>query len=400
MATTLIRNTNLATMTDDSLGHLPNHALITQNQRIAWIGSDSEIPPETNPTEEFNAQDAWLLPGFIDCHTHIVYAGCRAHEYEARLEGKSYQDICAQGGGILSTVNDTRAASENALAKEATKRAQDFIAQGVTTLDIKSGYGLSLESELKILRVAKNLGDTLPLRITKGLLAAHTLPPEFTTKDDYIDHIIAVILPEVVKENLADYVDCFTESVGFTPDQTRRLFQAARAHNLPIRLHADQLSNLEGTGLAADFNALSADHVEYTSVSSVKKMAQSGTVAVLLPTAFYYLRETQLPPIQTFRDLGVPMAVSTDCNPGTSPSTNLLLALNMASTLFGLTPTESLLGATISAARALGLQNETGTLEVGKSADLALWAIDHPNQLVARLQSPPLIQSWSCGNRV
>ncbi|ARU41140.1 imidazolonepropionase [Armatimonadetes bacterium Uphvl-Ar1] len=399
MTSILIRNANLATMTNDRIGHLPNHALITQNQRIAWIGPDSEVPTKTNPTEEINAQGAWLLPGFIDCHTHLIYAGCRAHEFEARLEGKSYQAICAEGGGILSTVNATRSATEAQLTEEATKRAQDFIAQGVTTLDIKSGYGLTLESELKMLRVAQKLGETLLLRITKGLLAAHTLPPEFTSKDDYIDHIIAVILPEVVKENLAEYVDCFTESVGFTPEQTRRLFQAARDNNLPIRLHADQLSNLEGAGIAAEFHALSADHVEYTSESSVKKMAQSGTVAVLLPTAFYYLRETQLPPIQTFRDHGVPMAVSTDCNPGTSPSTNFLLALNMASTLFGLTPTESLLGGTINAARALGLQNEIGTLEVGKSADLALWAIDHPSQLVARLQSPPLLQSWSSGNR-
>ncbi len=397
MTTTLIRNANLATMTNDSISHLPNHALIIQNQRIAWIGPDSEIPAETNPTEEINAQGAWLLPGFIDCHTHLVYAGCRAHEYEARLEGKSYQTICAEGGGILSTVHATRAASENALTEGASKRAQDFIAQGVTTLDIKSGYGLTLESELKILRVAKKLGETLPLRVIKGLLAAHTLPPEFTSKDDYIDHIIAVTLPQINKENLADYIDCFTETVGFTPDQTRRLFRAAKALNIAIRLHADQLSNLEGAGLAAEFGALSADHVEYTSEASVKHMAESGTVAVLLPTAFYYLRETQLPPIQSFRDHGVPMAISTDCNPGTSPSTNLLLALNMASTLFGLTPTESLLGATINAARALGLQNEIGTLEVGKSADLALWAVDHTNQLVARLQSPPLIQSWFKG---
>lgn len=396
--TLLIRRANLATMTGVGIGHTPNAALAVTEGKISWIGPDNQIPPTTNPTEEVDAQGAWLLPGFIDCHTHLVYAGCRAHEYEARLEGTTYQEICAQGGGILSTVHATREATSDQLEHDAINRARDFISQGVTTLDIKSGYGLTLESELKILRVAKSIESKLKIRITKGLLAAHTLPPEFTTKDGYIDHIINTILPGVIEENLIDYIDCFTESVGFTPDQTKKLFQVAKNQNIPIRIHADQLSNLEGAGLAAEFGALSADHVEYTSEDSVIKMAQNGTTAVLLPTAFYFLRETQLPPIQTLRNHKVNMAVSTDCNPGTSPSTNLLLALNMASTLFGLTPTESLLGATINAARALGLQDQIGTLEVGKQADFALWAIDHPNQLVARIQSPRLLQSWSSGS--
>jgi imidazolonepropionase len=387
-------------MTGDGLGHIPDAALIATDGKISWIGANKQIPPTTKPTQEIDAQGAWLLPGFIDCHTHLVYAGCRAHEFEARLEGKTYQEICNQGGGILSTVHATREATPEQLEKDTIKRAHDFLSQGVTTLDIKSGYGLTLESELKILRVAKSLENKLNARIIKGLLAAHTLPPEFTSKDEYIDHIISVILPDAVKENLVDYIDCFTESVGFTPDQTRRLFQAAKDQNIPIRIHADQLSNLEGAGIAAEFNALSADHVEYTSEESVIKMAQHGTTAVLLPTAFYYLRETQLPPIQAFRKNKVNMAVSTDCNPGTSPSTNLLLALNMASTLFRLTPTESLRGATINAARALGLQDQIGTLEAGKSADLALWAIDHPNQLVARIESPNLLQSWSNGTPI
>jgi imidazolonepropionase len=387
-------------MTGDGLGHIPDAALIATDGKISWIGANKQIPPTTNPTQEIDAQGAWLLPGFIDCHTHLVYAGCRAHEFEARLEGKTYQEICNQGGGILSTVHATREATPEQLEKDTIKRAHDFLSQGVTTLDIKSGYGLTLESELKILRVAKSLENKLNVRIIKGLLAAHTLPPEFTSKDEYIDHIISLILPDAVKENLVDYIDCFTESVGFTPDQTRRLFQAAKDQNIPIRIHADQLSNLEGAGIAAEFNALSADHVEYTSEESVIKMAQHGTTAVLLPTAFYYLRETQLPPIQAFRKNKVNMAVSTDCNPGTSPSTNLLLALNMASTLFRLTPTESLRGATINAARALGLQDQIGTLEAGKQADLALWAIDHPNQLVARIESPNLLQSWSNGTPI
>ena len=396
----LIRRANLATMTGDGIGELPNHALAVTDDKISWIGLESQIPPKTQPIQEFDAQNAWLLPGFVECHTHLVYAGCRAHEFEARLEGTSYETICNQGGGILSTVRATREATPEQLQHEASHRAKDFIAQGVTTLDIKSGYGLTLESELKMLRVAQKLGDTLSIRVKTGFLAAHTLPPEFTSKDDYIDHIIQTILPQAVAENLIDYIDCFTETVGFTPSQTRKLFQAAKAHNIPIRLHADQLSNLEGAGLAAEFDALSSDHVEYTSETSVQKMATHGTTAVLLPTAFYFLRETQLPPIDLFRKHNVPMAVSTDCNPGTSPSTNLLLALNMASTLFRLTPTESLRGATINAARALGLQKQVGTLEVGKSADLALWAVDHPNQLVARIQSPPLINSWLKGTPI
>lgn len=393
----LIRNVNLATMTGDGLGVIEGAALAVADGRIAWYGTETA---GLRADAEFDGQGAWLLPGFVECHTHLVYAGCRAHEYAARLEGRSYQEICNAGGGILSTVRATRAQGESELLESARQRAQDFLAQGVTTLDIKSGYGLDLASELKMLRVARQVGDTVGVRVRTGLLAAHTLPPEFDDKDAYIDFVIGEILPEVAHQRLADYVDCFTESVGFTPGQTRRLFKAARALGLPVRLHADQLSNLGGAGLAAEFGALSADHVEYTSEESVQAMAKSGTVAVLLPTAYYFLRETQAPPIGLFRDERVPMAVSTDCNPGTSPSTNLLLAMNMASTLFGLTTTESLRGATVNAARALGLLDEIGTLEVGKAADLALWRVDHPAQLVARIQSPPLVQSWIAGRAV
>jgi imidazolonepropionase len=393
----LIRNANIATMSQGQLNERTDHALIADKGRITWIGSTKQIPPQARPAQELDAQGAWLLPGFIECHTHLIYAGCRTNEFADRLTGRSYQEICQSGGGILSTVQATRAASPDQLLAATTPRLNDLIRQGVTTIDLKSGYGLNLESELKILNLARKIPDQFPIKVITGLLAAHTTPPEFSSADDYIDHIIETILPAAIEQNLADYVDCFTESIGFSPDQTRRLFQAAKNHNLKIRIHADQLSNLEGAGLAAEFKALSADHVEYTSELSAQKMADAGTVAVLLPTAFYYLKETQMPPIDAFRRHGVPLAVSTDSNPGTSPSTNLLLALNMASTLFGLTIQEALLGATANAAKALGIADQVGSLELGKQADLALWAIDHPNQLVGRIQSPPLIARWLSG---
>jgi len=400
LADLLIRNCHIATMTNGRLGEITDAALAITNGNISWLGKESELP-QIQATQEFNAEGAWLLPGLIECHTHLIYAGCRAHEYEARLNGISYQEICSEGGGILSTVRATREATEQELFDAAFKRQMDFVNQGVTTIDIKSGYGLELESELKMLRVARKLGSDYTMETRVGFLAAHTCPPEFAGRaDDYIDLIIHEMLPVVADQKLADYVDAFTESVGFTPEQTRRLFAAAIAHDLPVRLHADQLSNLEGAGLAAEFGALSADHVEYTSEESVLNMARVGTVATLLPTAFYFMHETQIPPIESFRRNGVAMAVSTDCNPGTSPSTNLLLAMNMACTLFRLTPVEALLGVTINAARALGIEHRTGSLEVGKQADLSLWNIDHPRDLVARIEAPGLRQSWKNGRAV
>lgn len=382
------------------MGEITDAALVVADGKISWIGKESDLP-QVQATEEYDAQGAWLLPGLIECHTHLVYAGCRAYEYEARLCGTSYQQICSEGGGILSTVRATREATEQELFESALQRQMDFVSQGVTTIDIKSGYGLTLESELKMLRVARKLGSDYTMDTKVGFLAAHTCPPEFAGHpDDYIDYIIHEMLPVVAEQKLADYVDAFTETVGFTPEQTRRLFAAAITHELPVRLHSDQLSNLEGGGLAAEFGALSADHVEYTSEESVINMARVGTVATLLPTAFYFMRETQIPPIDSFRKQGVPMAVSTDCNPGTSPSTNLLLAMNMASALFKLTPEESLLGVTINAARAIGIQDQVGSLEVGKQADLSLWNIDHPRDLVAKITAPRLRQSWKNGRRV
>lgn len=380
---TLFRNVHLATMTD-GLGEIRDGALGVRDGIICWVGRESDLPTELDVTEEIDGQGGWLLPGFIDCHTHLVWAGNRANEFEARLEGTTYQEICAAGGGILSTVRATRKASEEELLDLAVNRARAFQAEGVTTLDIKSGYGLDLETELKMLCVARRVGEVTGMRVRTGFLGAHTCSPEFAgSPDDYITYLIEEVMPRL--GGLADYVDAFCEGVGFSPEQTRRVFSTAKEMGLPVRLHADQLSDLGGAGLAADAGALSADHVEYTSPESVQKMAASGTVAVLLPVAYFYLRETQMPPIEEFRRQGVPMAVSTDCNPGTAPCTSLLLALNMACTLFRLTPTEALRGATAIAAQVLGVADIVGQLTEGLAADVSLWAVDHPRDLCAQI---------------
>ena len=384
----VVTNAKFATMSGTGIGELDEHAIVADGGKITWIGPESEIP--LGEYRELDAKGAWVLPSFIDCHTHLVYAGSRANEFEARLEGKSYQEIALEGGGILSTVRETRAASEDELFELALPRLEKFKREGVATLDIKSGYGLDFESEAKMLRVAKRLGETSGVRIRRGYLAAHTCPPEFKTNPDaYIDQIINEDLPRIISEGLADYVDAFCESVGFTPEQTRRLFLAAKHSGLPIRLHADQLSDLGGAGLVAEMGGLSADHVEYTSPSSVDRMREHGTVAVLLPTAFYFLQETQKPPIAEFRRQGIPMAVSTDHNPGTSPFLSLSLAMNMACVQFGLTPSEALRGVTINAARAMGLQQEIGSLEVGKAAEFTLWNVDHPRDIIYQLGFEP-----------
>ncbi len=385
----LFRNVHLATMTD-GLGEIRKGALGVREGIICWVGKEAELPTGLDVKEEIDGQGGWLLPGFIDCHTHLVWAGNRANEFEARLEGATYQEISSAGGGILSTVRATREASEGELLDLAVKRAQAFQAEGVTTLDIKSGYGLDLTTELKMLRVARRVGEVTGMRVRTGFLGAHTCPPEFAGHpDDYITYLIEEVMPRL--DGLADYVDAFCEGVGFSPEQARRLFSAAREMGLPVRLHADQLSDLGGAGLAAEAGALSADHVEYTSPESVQKMAASGTVAVLLPVAYYYLRETQMPPIEEFRRQGVPMAVSTDCNPGTAPCTSLLLALNMACTLFRLTPTEALRGATTVAAQVLGISDIVGRLEEGLIAEVSLWAVDHPRNLCAQIGLNKLI---------
>jgi imidazolonepropionase len=324
---------------------------------------------------------AWITPGLIDCHTHLVFAGNRAAEFELRLNGASYEDVARAGGGIVSTVTKTRAASEDELLAQSLPRARALLADGVTTLEIKSGYGLDLDSETKMLRVARRVGTELGISVRTTFLGAHAVPPEFAGRQsDYVDEVCVRMLPAIAQAGLADAVDAFCENIAFTPSETRRVFETARALGLPIKLHADQLSDLDGAALAAEFNALSVDHLEYTSEAGVRAMAGAGCVAVMLPAAFYTLRESKLPPIDQFRAHGVPMAVASDLNPGTSPILSLRHAMNMACTLFRMTPEEALRGATVHAARALGLADR-GTLEPGQCADFVVWDIGHPADL-------------------
>lgn len=343
--------------------------------RIQAVGPMADAP--RTAVQVTDAHGRLLTPGLIDCHTHLVYAGSRAREFEMRLSGASYEDIARAGGGIVSTVAATRAASAGALLRLTAARARTLLAHGVTTVEIKSGYGLDLESELKCLRVARRVGAEAGIGVRTTLLAAHAVPPEFKGRaDEYVDLIVNTIIPAAASEQLADAVDAFCDTIGFTPAQTRRVFEAARAHGLPVKLHAEQLSNQHGAALAAEFNALSADHLEHLDDAGIAAMAGAGTVAVLLPGAFYFLRETKLPPIEKLRAAGVPMAVATDHNPGTSPTLDAPLMMNMACTLFRLTPMEALAGLTRNAAQALGMQATHGTIDVGKVADLALWDAD------------------------
>jgi imidazolonepropionase len=369
---------------DASYGLMESAAIAVKNGRIVWLGQMSELPgePAHLALQIFSFAGKCITPGFIDCHTHLVYAGDRSHEFEMRLQGASYEMIAREGGGIRSTVAATRAACEDELFEQSVKRARTMLKNGVTTIEIKSGYGLDLETELKILRVAKRLGDILPLTVVKTFLGAHAVPQEFDNRaDDYIHYVCESMLPKVIEEKLADCVDVFCETIGFDFAQTERVFVAAKKYNLALKCHAEQLSDLGGSILAARFAALSVDHLEFLSEEGVRAIKKAGTVAVLLPGAFYFLRETQRPPISLLRQYGVPMAIATDCNPGTSPIVSLLLILNMACTLFRMTPEEALLGVTRHAAKALGLENELGTLAVGKRADFVVWDVSHPAQL-------------------
>jgi imidazolonepropionase len=373
----------LATLDGDiGIGHMANGALAVRDGKIAWLGTRAALDGlDWSAAEVTDASGNWLIPGLIDCHTHLVYAGDRSHEFAARQNGSTYEEIARAGGGILSTVRATRVASEAALLDQSLVRARALVSEGVTTLEIKSGYGLDLESETKILRVARKLGEHLNIDVVTTFLGAHTLAPEFAGRiDDYVRHVCEEMLPPIARERLADAVDVFCERIAFSPAHTRQIFAAAQALGLSLRLHADQLSDTEGAGLAAEFNALSADHLEHTCAASLEKMARSGTVAGLLPGAFYYLRDKRLPPIEALRSLNIPMAVATDCNPGTSPLASLLFAMNMACVLFKLTPDEVLRGVTVNAARALGL-HDRGVLRPGMRADLTAWRIRHPEQL-------------------
>jgi len=378
MTDLLLSNVHLATM-DNGYGVLHDAALAIKDGRIAWIGARCDAPPAAR---EHDCGGAWLTPGLIDCHTHIVHGGNRSDEWEARLNGATYEDIARQGGGIMATVRATRALDIDALVAASLPRVKALLAEGVTTLEIKSGYGLALDAEERMLRAARRIGELLPVRVVTTFLGAHALPPEFAGRpDDYISDVCDVMLPALAEQGLVDAVDAFCERIGFTNAQTARVFDKAGVLGLPVKLHAEQLSDQGGAELVARHGGLSADHLEHLSEQGIAAMARAGTVAVLLPGAYYYLRETTMPPIAALRAAGVPMAVATDCNPGTSPLTSLLLALNMACTLWRLTPQEALLGVTAHAARALGLQDEIGTLTVGKRADLALWNIARPADL-------------------
>lgn len=374
-------NCHAATMAGGRYSIIEDAALVTEGEHIAWIGPRTELPAG-DYAERHDLEGAWLTPGLIDCHTHLVFGGDRSGEFEQRLEGVSYADIAAAGGGIASTVRATREASEGELLSGALQRARQLLREGVTTLEVKSGYGLDLASERKMLRVIRRLGDMLPLSVRATCLAAHAVPPEYAGRADaYIELVCREILPELAAEGLVDAVDAFCEHLGFTPAQVERVFAAAQALGLPVKLHAEQLSSLHGSSLAARYQALSADHLEYMTEEDVIAMAAAGSVAVLLPGAFYLLRETRLPPIELLRRHGVAMAVASDLNPGTSPALSLRLMLNMACTSFRLTPEEALAGVTLNAAKALGLAASRGSLEVGKVADFVAWQIRRPAEL-------------------
>ena len=381
---TLWRHAHVATMAGDApYGAIADGALLTTGERLHWVGPDSALPAEARAriTAEHDLDGRLVTPGLIDCHTHLVYAGHRAREFELRLQGASYEQIARAGGGIRATVAATRAADEAGLLALAEPRARSLLAEGVTTLEIKSGYGLAADTEARCLRVARTLGRQLGITVRTTALGAHALPPEFDGRpDDYIDAVIGW-LPALQAEGLADAVDVFCDTIGFTPAQTRRVFDAAQALGLPVKLHAEQLSDQGGAALAAGYGALSCDHLEHLSAEGIAAMARAGTVAVLLPGAYYFLRDTHLPPVAALRAAGVPIAVASDHNPGSAPGLSLLLMLNMACTLFRLTPEEALAGVTTHAARALGLAASHGRLAPGCRADFVAWDVDHPAEL-------------------
>lgn len=386
-------NARLATMAADAntpYGAIEDGVVIARDGRIVFAGPRSEALA-FGSAEVIDCEERWITPGLIDCHTHLVYGGDRAHEFELRLKGASYEEIARAGGGIVSSVKATRAASEDELFASADKRLSALLAEGVTTVEIKSGYGLDTDSEVKVLAVARRLGRERPVGVQTTFLGAHAVPAEFKGRSgDYIDLVCGPMLDAIAGQKLADAVDVFCEGIAFSPEETARVFTAAKAKGLAVKIHAEQLSNLGGAALAAGFGALSADHLEHLDEAGVIAMAKAGTVAVVLPGAFYFLRETVKPPIELLRQHGVPIALATDANPGTSPLTSPLLTMNMGCTLFRLTPEEALAGMTRNAALALGLQDEIGTLEAGKACDLAIWEIERPAELAYRIGFNPL----------
>ena len=384
----------LVTLAPDrpGLGLVEDGAVLVRDGRIAYAGPRADLPLAVSAdAETIDCDGRWITPGLVDCHTHLVHAGNRAREFEMRLAGATYEEVARAGGGIVSSVAALRAADEETLLSDTLPRLDALLAEGVTTIEVKSGYGLDLASERKALAVARRLGEVRDVTVRTTFLGAHALPPEHRDdRDRYVTEVADVMLPALAADGLVDAVDGFCEGIAFTPAEIARVFDRARALGLPVKLHADQLSNLGGAALAARYGALSADHLEHTDEAGAVAMAASGTVAVILPGAFYFIRETQRPPVDLFRRHGVPMAVATDCNPGTSPLTSILLAMNMAATLFRLTVDECIAGVTREAARALGLAADRGTLEAGKRADLAIWSIGNPAELVYRMGFNPL----------
>lgn len=381
-------------------GLIDDGAIAFAGGRIAWVGPRASLPAEAEAREAHDAQGRCITPGLIDSHTHLVYGGNRANEFEMRLGGATYEEIAAAGGGIASTVRATRAAGEESLLHSARARLERLCSEGVTTVEIKSGYGLDCETELRMLRVGRRFGATWPVSVRTSYLGAHAIPPEFAGRSDaYIDFVCDEVLPLVAREGLADAVDAFCERIAFSPGQVAKVFDAAARLGLPVKLHADQLSDSGGAALAARYHALSADHLEHASEAGIAAMAAAGTVAVLLPGAFYFLRETVPPPIGALQAAGVPIAIASDCNPGTSPLVSLLLAVNMACTLWRLSPDEALSGVTRNAARALGL-SDRGVLAAGKRADLVVWDVEHPRDLAYAIGANPAASVYVAGNLV
>lgn len=387
----LLTNCHIATMAGPApYGALSDAALWIKEGRVQWLGDAGEVPEAALSGPMTDLGGRWVTPGLIDCHTHLIFGGNRAQEFELRLTGASYEEIARAGGGILSTLTATRQASEAELLQAALTRLDAMLTEGVTTVEIKSGYGLDRETELRMLRTARQIPGHRDVDVQVTYLAAHAIPPEFAGQGDaYLDEVVLPLMAEAAGLGLIDAVDGFCENIAFSAAQMRRVFEAAQTLGLPVKLHAEQLSHQGGTALAAEFGALSVDHLEYTTAADAQAMAQAGSVAVLLPGAFYTLRETQLPPLQAFREAGVDMALATDCNPGSSPLCSLLLTMNMGATLFQLTPEEALAGVTRNAARALGL-SDRGVIAPGQRADLAVWDITHPRELVYRIGFNPL----------
>jgi imidazolonepropionase len=400
----LLVDVGLATMTDNGkpYGAIENGAIGWCDGRIVFAGAFADLPGEPHALAHRveSLPGTWVTPGLVDCHTHLVFGGDRAQEFEQRLEGATYEEIARAGGGIVSSVRATRAASEDELLQQSLPRAKALLADGVTTLEIKSGYGLEPDAERRMLRVARRIGEELGVDVRTSFLGLHALPPEYAgRRDEYVAMVCDIMLPSLADDELVDAVDAFCEGIGFTHAETQRLFEKATGLGLPVKLHAEQLSDLGGAALVARYGGLSADHLEWTSEDGVRAMAQAGTVAVLLPGAYYALRDTRPPPIDTFRRHGVAMAVATDLNPGTSPLLSLRMAMGMACTLFRLTPEEALRGATVNAARALGL-DDRGTLAVGQRADLAIWEIRHLPELCYWIGGHLLRETWSAGERL